>query len=128
MNNSDLRLSSALEIVVRPAVILAVAIACAVNSPSSANAQPRLTGAVLFSTDGAGNFDNDSWWNTLADGIAANLYVTHPNSGVSGPFINSGDVNPATRINVLLAPGTYIFHIFGEPGNDRPRTTIKIHH
>ena len=94
------------------------------NCSSISEAGLILTGAVEFSTDSHGTSDSSNIWNTLglADehvNTAANLYVTTPNTGINGTFLNSGD-GPQTRLSYdLSSPGTYQFFIFGDPGFER---------
>lgn len=87
-------------------------------SPAPATADLILTGALEFSSDGSGNSFGGQIWNSLGGDGMSNLYVTQANSGTAGTFLNTGDTNPSARINVSLTPGTYTFHIFGDPGAD----------
>jgi hypothetical protein len=73
-----------------------------------------LTGTVEFSTSSTGAFNRVDIWNT--DGNTYNLYVTTPNTGINGGFLNPGS---QANINFNLTPGTYQFYMFGSPGNNQ---------
>jgi hypothetical protein len=81
------------------------------------SAAPVLSGLVNFSTDGAGSASAGQIWNTLGSDGWFNLYVTQPNSGLGGAFLNAGNA-AGTSISQILNPGTYQFYFFGEPGGD----------
>ena len=84
----------------------------------NSQATPILTGAAQFSTDSLGNLSGGQGWNTFGGDAASNLYITSPNSGINGSFINSGNSNPSTRINTALGVGSHTFFIFGDQGVD----------
>ena len=91
--------------------LLVVGLVCTFSRPGFA--QLTLTGAIEFGTDNAGNANGD-FWNTLGGDFPYNLYVN-----LNGVPINSGD-GALASINVPLAPGTYNFQIFGNPGTNNP--------
>jgi len=98
------------------ALVLFFGLAC---EGSQAMAQTALTGAGQFSTDPSGTFSGGQYWNTLASGSSSfNIYLTAANSGIGGAFVNSGNLDATTRINIPLTPGVYTFHYFGQPGTD----------
>jgi len=92
-------------------------IALVLSFASHVAAGAMLTGAAVFSVNSNGSFFNQEYWNTLGGDAAWNLYVTQPNSGIAGSFLNSGDSSSATRVSVALAPGTYTFYTFGQAGS-----------
>jgi hypothetical protein len=108
-----------------------VAFGALLASLPNANAQPRLTGAVIFSTDrlddplddggNGGNADGGHQaWHTPSGGeinCFDNIYLTAANSGIGGPFINEPFTysrQGVPSINVSLRPGTHTFHMFAE--------------
>jgi len=78
--------------------------------PLAAGAQPTLTGAIAFSTDGSGNAGGQ-YWNSYGGDPAWNLYVIQGAPG--GTFVNSGD-GLATSISIPLAVGANTFTFEGE--------------
>lgn len=98
------------------AVVLGLVAACCLTITTKASAGV-MTGALQFSTNNSGALSGGQVWNSLGGDGTFNLYVTQANSGINGAFLNSGNTNPAARINVdLSTPGTYMFHTFGQPG------------
>lgn len=77
-----------------------------------------LTGAMEFSATSTGNWDGVHLWNTVGGDNAYNIYITSPNTGMTGEFINTGN-GPETSPNFNLTPGNYEFFMFGTPGGDR---------
>src|SRR5262245_42176070 len=96
-------------------ITLFLAFICAVNS----TAQPNLTGISVFGADATGNYSPFHRWSTTGGDVIYNMYVTQPNTGIGGAFINSGN-GAGTSLNFPLAPGTLDFYMFGEPGNFTP--------
>ncbi len=88
--------------------------------PRAGFAQINLTGAIEFSTDASGNAAGAEFWNTLGGDFSYNLYVS-----MNGTPINSGN-GASASINVALAPGTYNFQIFGNPGTNQPRHGLNL--
>ena len=88
----------------------------ALTSTAQASAAPVLSGATEFSANSNGSFFDQEYVNTLGGDSAWNLYVTQPNSGIAGPFLNSGDT-AATSIAVTLTSGTYTFYTFNQAGS-----------
>ena len=80
-----------------------------------ASADLTFTGAVTYSANSDGSFFNREFSNTLGGDFALNLFVTQPNAGMTGPFLNSGN-SLAARLNYGLTPGTYTFFTFNQPG------------
>jgi hypothetical protein len=84
--------------------------------PRPAHADLVLSGLIGFSADSTGAASEGNFWNTLGppdDTIDRfNLYVTQPNTGIVGPFLNSGN-GSGTSISVPLSPGNFQFFIFG---------------
>lgn len=82
-----------------------------------------LTDVTVFSTDSVGNNWNSLIWNTqgrdpgtgLPDSPDRfNLYLSTSADFTDPLFINSGNDPLTTAIDILLAPGTYYFTLFGE--------------
>lgn len=101
-----------------------LAVVCVV-SPRPASAGVMLTGLINFSTDAAGAASGGSIWNTRGGDNFFNLYVTQPNSGINGPFLNTGD-GAGAGINLSLAEGKNEFFLFGEPGADVGRFGLNL--
>lgn len=77
----------------------------------SVQAQPTLTGMIVFSADGSGNASLGQIWNTLGGDGIWNLYVINGPSG--GPFVNTGN-SGAASISIPLALGTNTFTVHGD--------------
>ena len=83
------------------------------TSPARATS---ISGAILFSSDSAGDPSGGQIWNTQGVDCCYNLYFSTTSDASSG-FLNSGD-GPSTSISIALVPGTTTFFVFGSPGSD----------
>ena len=85
-----------------------------------------LTDLNEFSADSTGAVSGGIDWNTVGSDSIYNLYVTGPNTGIDGAFLNSGD-GAAASISSPLGDGTYQFFIFGEPAGDSPDFGLNLY-
>jgi hypothetical protein len=87
-----------------------------------------LTGATEFGTDATGAYTTTPQGvisNTVGGDAPFNLYITQPNTGINGAFLNSGD-GASTGLNLSLTPGTYQFFMFFYPGTDVGRFGLNL--
>ena len=74
-----------------------------------------LTGLTEFTTNGSGAWPlGGASYNTHGGDGAWNVYVTAPNSGPNGAFLNSGNAAGASLNVDISAPGTYTFYFYGQ--------------
>ena len=99
------------------AIVLMILAMVGILSSTEASAL-SLTGAMEFSATNTGSWDGVYLWNTV-DGSAYNIYITSPNTDMTGEFINTGN-GPETSPNFNLTPGNYQFFMFGTPGGNSP--------
>ena len=64
----------------------------------------HLTGVKVFSNDGY-------WFDTVGGNTGFNIYLTGPNTGINGAFVNSGN-GASTSVDIPLSLGSYSFYMF----------------
>jgi hypothetical protein len=95
-------------------VSVALCLACSLGLLTQcASAQVVLSGVLQQGADSQTGHSLDSpIWNTLGNEISfANIYLTQPNQGYTGPFLNFGNGDGAS-ISYSLGPGLYQFYFF----------------
>lgn len=72
----------------------------------------HLTGVKIFSAGGMdGIFNMNNWYDTLGGNTGFNTYLTGPNTGINGAFVNSGN-GASTSVDIPLSLGSYSFYMF----------------
>jgi hypothetical protein len=84
-------------------------------SLSPAHSQVTLTGLLQQGAQSTGQTAGSPIWNTVGNQTNfAKLYVTQPNTGYTGSFLNNGN-GAGASIDYTLTPGAYEFFFLNDP-------------
>ena len=73
--------------------------------------QSRMTPFFIVTPFFIGIFNMTNWYDTLGGNTGFNTYLTGPNTGINGAFVNSGN-GASTSVDIPLSLGSYSFYMF----------------
>jgi hypothetical protein len=99
-------------------------IALLATAALNAHSQSTISGLMVMGTDGSGNWNGTTRWNTIGGDSIASFYIVG-SSNFSDPFIN-GPNDAQAAVSIPLSPGLHTFTMFAAGGSSNAHHGLNI--